>query len=79
LKVSEQQRLLALDVVLKVNPPRCWDAHKEGMKDLPQCRILMQVRFRNEGENIVQKYTSESDPIVHVEQCRSLSSSILET
>jgi hypothetical protein len=33
LQIPEQQRLLALDVVLKATPARWWVAHKEGMED----------------------------------------------
>jgi hypothetical protein len=33
LQVPEQQRMLALDVVLKVIPSKWWATHKEGMKD----------------------------------------------
>jgi hypothetical protein len=33
LQVPKQQRLLALDVVLKETPSRWWDAHREGMED----------------------------------------------
>jgi hypothetical protein len=79
LQVPEQQRLLALDVVLKVTPARWWDAHREGMKDWSQCNRLMQIRFGTEEENIAQKYTGESDPVDHVEQCRALWSSVPET
>jgi hypothetical protein len=31
-QVPEQQRLLALDVVLKVTAAKRWDEHREGMK-----------------------------------------------
>jgi hypothetical protein len=79
LQVPEQQRLLALDVVLKVTPTRWWVAHREGMKDWLQCNRLMQIRFGTEGENIAHKYTGESDPAGHVEQCRDLWGSVPET
>jgi hypothetical protein len=59
-----------------VTPARWWVAHKEGMEDWSQCRRLMQVRFGTEVENIAQKYTGESDPVDHVEQCRTLWSSV---
>jgi hypothetical protein len=52
LQVAKQQRLLALDVVLKATPARWWAAHREGMKDWLQCNKLMQIRFGTEGENI---------------------------
>jgi hypothetical protein len=51
-QVLKQQMLLALYVVLKGSPPRWSVAHKGGMKDWSQCRILMQVRFGTEVENI---------------------------
>jgi hypothetical protein len=53
LRVPEQQRLLALDVVLKATPTRWWVAHREGMKDWSHCKRLMQLRFGTEVENIV--------------------------
>jgi hypothetical protein len=59
LQVPEQQRLLALDVVLKVTPSRWWVAHREGMKDWLQCNRLMQIRFGTEGENIAEIYRGE--------------------
>jgi hypothetical protein len=71
--------LLALDVSLKATLSRCWVAHREGIKDWSQCNRLMQVRFGSEEENIVQKYTGESDPTGHVEQCRALWSSVQKT
>ena len=52
LQVPKQQRLLALDVVLKATPARWWAAHKEGMEDWLQCTRLMQVMFGTELENI---------------------------
>jgi hypothetical protein len=57
LRVLKPQRLLALDVVLKVTLARCWAAHIEGMKDWSQCSRLMQIRFGPEEEKIAQKYT----------------------
>jgi hypothetical protein len=39
----------------------------------------MKIRFGTEEEKIAQKYIGESDPVVHVEQCRNLWSSIPET
>jgi hypothetical protein len=56
-QVPEQQRMLALDVFIKVTLTRWWDAHKEGMEDWSECKRLMQVRFGTEGENIAKKYT----------------------
>jgi hypothetical protein len=78
LQVPKQQRLLALDVVLKETPARWWDAHREGIKYWSQCNRLMQIRFGTEEEDIAQKYTGESDPAGHVEQCRDLWSSVPE-
>jgi hypothetical protein len=68
--VLEKQRLLALDVVLKATLAIWWVAHRGGIKYWSQCNRLMQVRFVTNEENISQKYTGESDPMVHVEQCR---------
>jgi hypothetical protein len=36
LQISDQQRLLALDVALKETPARWWDAHKDGIRDWKQ-------------------------------------------
>jgi hypothetical protein len=41
----------------------------EGMEEWLQCRRLMEVRFGIEVENIVQRYTGDSDPVDHVEKC----------
>jgi hypothetical protein len=78
LQVPKQQRFLALSVFLKETPTKWWVAHTEGMEDWSHCRRLIQVRFGNELENITQKYTGESDPPGHVEQCRTLWSSVPE-
>jgi len=67
LQVPEPKRLLELDVVLKVTPTEWWVAHREGMKYWSHCSRLMQIRFGTEEENIVHKYTGESDPMDHVE------------
>jgi hypothetical protein len=70
--------MLALDFFIKETPARWWDAHKEVMKDRPDCRKLMKLRLGTEVENIVHKYIGESDPTCHVEQCMNLWSSIPE-
>jgi hypothetical protein len=57
LQISYQQRLLALDVTLKVTPTRWWVVHKDGIRDWQQCRRLLQVRFGTENEDTMQKYT----------------------
>jgi hypothetical protein len=66
-QVPKQQRMLALDVVLKATLATWWDAHREGIKYWPQCSKLMQLRFGTEEEDIAQMYIGESDPIGHVE------------
>jgi len=72
LHIPKQQRLLALDVVLKATPTRWWDSHKEGIKYWKQCKIIMQVRFGTEVEYIAQKYAGVSDPTNHIAQCRKI-------
>ena len=67
LQIPEQQRVLVLDVVLKVTPTRYWASHKEGIEDWKQCKILMQVRFGAKVDYIVQKYAGFSDPKDHIE------------
>jgi hypothetical protein len=52
LQIPDQQRLLALDVTLKVTPMRWWVTHKERIDNWQQCRRLLQVRF---GTNILCK------------------------
>jgi hypothetical protein len=37
-EVSDNQRLLALDITLKATPARWWGAHKETVKDWYQCK-----------------------------------------
>jgi hypothetical protein len=57
LQVPEQQRLLALDVVLKATVNRWWVSHIDGVKDWSQCNKLMNIYFISEGEEVMQKYT----------------------
>jgi hypothetical protein len=59
LQVPEQQRLLALDVILKETPARWWAAHRKGMKDWAQCSRLMQIRFGPEEEEIAEIHRRE--------------------
>jgi hypothetical protein len=37
-EVLENQRLLALDIVLKATPARWWGVHKETIQDWYQCK-----------------------------------------
>jgi len=67
-----------LDVVLKVTPSRWWVTHREGIQDWSQCSELMQVRFGTKEEDMVQKYTGESDKMGHIEQCMDLWISVSE-
>ena len=43
--VIESQRLSTLDHALKAIPARWWGVHKNYLRDWPQCRRLMEVRF----------------------------------
>jgi hypothetical protein len=65
-QVPEQQRLLALDIVLKATPARWWVTHKENIEDWKQCRRLIQVRFNTDEGDMMQKYTKEGNPTYHV-------------
>ena len=70
-KVTESQCLSALDFVLKSTPTRWWGMHKEYISKWTQCRRLMEIRF---GEWIYysdQKYTRLTNPMEHIEHCRS--------
>jgi hypothetical protein len=56
-QVSENQRLLALDISLKAAPAIWWGAHKETVKDWYQCKRLLRIRFDTEqGSNELQRY-----------------------
>ena len=46
--VIESQHLSALDHVLKATTSRWWGMHKPFIKEWPQCRRLMEVRFNEE-------------------------------
>jgi hypothetical protein len=43
MQILDQQRLLALDVALKVTSGRWWDVHKDGIRYWEQCKRLLQV------------------------------------
>jgi hypothetical protein len=72
LQVPKKQIFLALDVILKANPSRWWDPHKEGVEDWSYCRRLMPVIFGTELDNIAHKYTWICDPTDHIGQCRNI-------
>jgi len=69
--VLEQQRLLAVNVVLKATLARWWNTHKEGMEDWLQCQKIMHVKFGIELENSVKTYIGIIDPTDHVEYCKN--------
>jgi hypothetical protein len=79
LQVPEQQRLLALDVILKETPTRWWVMHRKGMKDWAQCSRLMQICFGPEEAKGVHKYIGEGDLVSHINRCRDLWCSESET
>ena len=56
-KVTEHQHLFALDFALKVTPAKRWAAHKESISEWPQCRRLMEIKFKEEINYIDQNYT----------------------
>ena len=42
-KVTEHQRLSALDFVLKATLTKWWVDHKKYISEWPQCQILMEI------------------------------------
>ena len=56
-KVTESQRLSALEFVLKATPARWWGTHKQSISEWTQGRILLEIRFREEISYIGHKYT----------------------
>jgi hypothetical protein len=75
-QIPVQQRLLALDFVLKATPTRWCATHNEGIEDWKHCRRLMQVRFGTEVEYTGHKYTRVGDPKDHIAECITIWSSI---
>ena len=70
-KVSEPQRLLALDVALKATPTRWCVTYKQSILECPQCRRFLEIRF---CENMIytgQKYIRLTNPIDHIEHCHA--------
>ena len=66
-KVTESQRLSALEYVLKSTPTRWWGTHKQSISKWPQCRRLMEIRFGEEINYSDQKYTGLTNPTKHIE------------
>jgi hypothetical protein len=63
-EVSENQRLLALDITLKATPARWWGAHKETIIDWYQCKRLLCIRFsaQQKDNKQQQKYDGQGAP-----------------
>ena len=68
-KVTESQRLSTLEFVLKVRPGRWWGTHKQSISEWPQCKILLEIRFREETSYTGCKYIGLKNPIKHIEHC----------
>ena len=70
-KVLEPQRLLALDVALKATLTKWWVAHKQSISEWSQCWWLLEIRFCENMFYIGQKYTGLTNPVDHIENCRT--------
>ena len=70
-KITEHQCLSSLDFVLKATPARWWVAHKESISEWPQCRRSVEIRFREEINYTIQKYTLLINFVDHIEYCRA--------
>lgn len=64
--VVEKQRLLALDISMKATLARWWATHKTHIQEWSQCKRLMQIRFGEKSEYIVDKYTRLTIPKDHI-------------
>jgi hypothetical protein len=72
-EVSENQRLLALDIALKATLARWWGAHKETITDWYQCKQLLHIRFgAKQKNNKQQKHDGQGAPVEHWEECITL-------
>ena len=71
-KVTESQRLSALDYVLKATPARWWGTHKQSISKWRQCRRLMEIIFGEEISFPNQKYIGLTYPRKHIEHCRRI-------
>jgi len=72
-KVSDIQRLLALDIALKATPAIWWGAHKETIKDWYQCKRLLCIKLgAKQKRSAAQKYNGQGAPAEHLEKCREL-------
>jgi hypothetical protein len=71
-EVSDNQRLLSLDIALKATPARWWGVHKQNIQDWYQCKRLLRIRFGAEQKrSATQKYNGHGTPAKHLEQCRT--------
>jgi hypothetical protein len=60
-EVSENQRLLALDIALKATPARWWGTHKETITDWYQCKQLLRIRFNAHNKKTTSNNRSMMD------------------
>jgi hypothetical protein len=51
-EVSDNQRLLVLDITLKATPARWWGAHKQNIQDWYQCKRLLHIIYDAEQKRI---------------------------
>ena len=71
-KVTESQRLSALDYVPKDMPARWRGTHKKSISEWPQCKTLMEIIFGKDISFPDLKYTSLIDSGKHIENCRTV-------
>ena len=68
-EIPHEQRMAAIDLVVRATPARWWHAHKENIASWDDFKRLMVIRFSNDNERFEQKYTGESDPRSHIKIC----------
>ena len=71
-KVSEPQRLLALDEALKATPTRWWETHKKSIDRCSLCCRLMEVHFSDTKSYQREKYDGRNDPNYHLMACHTM-------
>ena len=68
-KVTESQRLSALDYVLKATPARWWGTHKQSISEWTQSRRIMEITFGEEISYADKKNIGLADPGKHIVHC----------
>ena len=55
-EIPHEQRMAAIDLVVKATPARWWHAHKEHIASWDDFKRLMTIKFSNDKECLQQKY-----------------------